>query len=134
MNYPDNFKGTNMDASPAIEQEHADEELQLIVDYKRELFAYLVTPYSGLKAGAVAMRPYMEEAFDEAFCKRWHELTAISGSIGWPTNIPPFETLSFETPQQIADKEQRQAAFRPQPTRGCGPTNHATLAALGVKV
>lgn len=106
MNYPDNFTGTNMDVRSSHESEMADWDLEKIVDLKKQLrdfFWHVKRGFPKLDTGIA--QDCMQEVFDDLMHKEWHRLTEISGSVGWPSEIPPFETVSFETPVQVADKE-----------------------------
>lgn len=105
-NYPDNFTSTNMDERDSYESDAADDELERIVQFKRELLDILLRQQQRHRTiNLNAMIDMIEEAFDDAHGKVWLNNICLSGDLGWPNTIPPRATLSFVTPKQRADRE-----------------------------
>ena len=124
-NYPDDFRGTPYDAAQTIEQEISSGDLNRIIGVYQELVAMRndlgrlqaagffrhVTPQAIQKAFG-----QMQESLDDLLAKDWNMLSEIACDPTLPDQIPDlFPAMPF----------------RPQPTRGCAPTNPATLAAKG---
>jgi hypothetical protein len=107
------FLGGNMVYDPykaereQDEQDAADDVLQNIVVCKRELkyaFDVMVRRFPELRVAIASDMALAEDAFDDRFFRKWSEAVE-KGSATWPTRIPAFEVLSFETPKQKADRD-----------------------------
>lgn len=128
-NYPDDFTGTPFDAPQTPEQNIASDDLSRMLAVRQELAA-LRNDVNRLQAAGffrhVTPRAIhetfglMQESLDELLAPDWFRLSEIARD---PT-----------MPDQMPDLFPALATFRPQPTRGCAPTNPATLLAKGEAV